>query len=385
MLLRLATETSVLASNRVTAMSVPLRFVNLCLAGALFLAGIRTHAQESAVLPRQFGSWTAASPSDVPSPLVPPVQRELGEGNTESINYSNRSKQIIVALRKYKDPSSAYAAYTLELNPGMQLSDVRSLSAAGQGHVVMLIGNFVVDVEQAKNISSADIEDLAATLESHADGTPLPPIRAYLPEDKLIQGTQRYALGPAGFDAALATLNESRFAPITAEIGFATGAEAMLATYQSERNKSQDLLIIDYPTPQIAEQRLHHIQGAFAANPNLAGATVERKASLLSVVLSPASAEAAAKLRDEIRYETSVTWNEPSQTLTDPPWVVVLKGIFIGTFAFCGIAIVVGIAFGGVRVLTKRLFPGKVFDRTEDIEVLQLGLSGKRIDPRDFY
>jgi hypothetical protein len=45
----------------------------------------------------------------------------------------------------------------------------------------------------------------------------------------------------------------------------------------------------------------------------------------------------------------------------------------------------VGIAFGGVRVLTKRLFPGKVFDRPENVEVLQLGLSGKKIDPTDMY
>jgi len=63
----------------------------------------------------------------------------------------------------------------------------------------------------------------------------------------------------------------------------------------------------------------------------------------------------------------------------------VVKDIFVGTLAFCGIAIVLGIAFGGVRVLTKRFFPGKVFDRPEDMEILQLGLSGKRIDPRDFY
>ena len=44
-------------------------------------------------------------------------------------------------------------------------------------------------------------------------------------------------------------------------------------------------------------------------------------------------------------------------------------------------AVVLGIAFGGVRVLTKRFFPGKVFDRPEQIEVLQLGISGKKIDP----
>jgi hypothetical protein len=31
------------------------------------------------------------------------------------------------------------------------------------------------------------------------------------------------------------------------------------------------------------------------------------------------------------------------------------------------------------------LLPGKVFDRPQDIEVLQLGLSGKKIDPTDMY
>ena len=48
-------------------------------------------------------------------------------------------------------------------------------------------------------------------------------------------------------------------------------------------------------------------------------------------------------------------------------------------------ALVLGVAFGGVRVVTKRFFPGKVFDRPNQMEVLQLGLSGKRIDPSDFY
>jgi hypothetical protein len=50
-----------------------------------------------------------------------------------------------------------------------------------------------------------------------------------------------------------------------------------------------------------------------------------------------------------------------------------------------GVATALGIAFGGVRVITKRLFPGKVFDRPEDIEVIQLGLSGKKIDASDMY
>jgi len=59
--------------------------------------------------------------------------------------------------------------------------------------------------------------------------------------------------------------------------------------------------------------------------------------------------------------------------------------IFLFTGLFLGVATGVGIAFGGFRVIIKRMFPGKVFDRPEDIEVLQLGLSGKKIDPTDMY
>src|ERR1043166_5151622 len=145
----------------------------------------------------------------------------------------------------------------------------------------------------------------------------------------------------------------------------------MLARYQSTRKKTEDLLIIDYPTPQLAEQRLHHIESVLAANPDLAGTTVERKTSLLSLVLSPASAQAAAQLRAGIQYRAQVTWNEPSQTLTDPPSLVVVKDIFVGTLAFCGIAVVLGIAFGGVRVLTKGFFPGKPFSSARELRQTQ--------------
>src|SRR5208283_3477635 len=109
------------------------------------------------------------------------------------------------------------------------------------------------------------------------------------------------------------------------------------------------------------------------------------KGSVLSMVMAPSSNKYAAKLRQSINYETQVTWNEPSATATEPPILSTLVKIFIGTGVFMLVAVVLGVAFGGVRVLTKKFFPGKVFDRPEQMEVLQLGLSGKRIDPRDFY
>src|SRR5579859_677304 len=190
--------------------------------------------------------------------------------------------------------------------------------------------------------------------------------------------------GPAAFQAALDKLGKAEFAPLTKEAGFDFGAEAMFANYQKAK-ESGVLLLIDYPTPQLAEQHLRHLDAVLSPAEKQAGTTVERKGSLLSLVLRPPSAAFAAELRNGVHYQTEVTWNEPTHKLTDPPWVVVLGRILIFTLMFMGLTVAVGAAFGGVRVLLKTFFPGKVFDRPGQMDVLQLGLSGKRIDSRDFY
>jgi hypothetical protein len=161
-------------------------------------------------------------------------------------------------------------------------------------------------------------------------------------------------------------------------------AEAMFAQYRTGKGEAV-LLLIEYPTPQLAELHLHHFDTDLSATSKQAGTTVERKASLLSLVLKPSSATYAESLRNAIRYQTEVTWNEPTHKLTDPPWLVILGRILFMTLLFMGLAVAVGAAFGGVRVLLKMIFPGKVFDRPGQMDVLQLGLSGKRIDSRDFY
>jgi hypothetical protein len=48
-------------------------------------------------------------------------------------------------------------------------------------------------------------------------------------------------------------------------------------------------------------------------------------------------------------------------------------------------AVVAGLAFGGVRIAVKRLLPGRVFDRGDQLDVLQLGLGSKPINSEDFY
>jgi hypothetical protein len=248
--------------------------------------------------------------------------------------------------------------------------------------VVDQVGNFVVQVESAKtkDFAESDWNALKDALRKQADKTPLPPIREYLPQQDLDAATQRYALGPAGFRAAAESLGKPEFATLAEVVGFSTGAEAMLAQYKA----GALLILIDYPTPQLAELHLRHLETSLPEKAKQGGTTIERKGSLLSVIMASTPGY-AAKLRDGVNYETQVTWNEPSGTATDAPWGVVLYRIFVGTGIFMVAAVVLGIGFGGIRIFTKRLFPGKVFDRPEQMEVLQLGLSGKRIDPRGFY
>lgn len=337
------------------------------------------------LLPHKLGSWTASpNTTSETSPLPPGVAKETGYSE-ETRDYTSGDKSIHVSLQKYRDPTSAYEGYTAQLNPGLQPSSLAITSAVSRGkYILALVGNYILKVEKPTDVSATDLRDLITPVDEIADKSPYPPIANYLPDAGMIEGTQKYALGPEGFKNALEAAQLDGYLNLAKEVGFESGAEAMVANYRHGQDAGT-LVTIIYPTPQLAEQHLHHLESVLPAGAANAGTKVERRTALLSLVLSPSSPEFAAALRKSVNYETQVVWNEPTHSLTDPPWVSVLKTIFMGTFVFCGVALGLGIAFGGFRIIVKRLFPGKVFDRPDSLEVLQLGLTGKPIDPKDFY
>jgi hypothetical protein len=370
-----------------------MRRLSLFVCGIALFSAAPLSAQQ--ILPDQFAAWQQGShPPIVMWPRTPGVQRpdpgpyytriliESGVTRVEEHYYEKSGAELTIRLFKLRDPSSAFEVYTSLLRPGIVPSNVGQVSAFDKDGVLVLEGSLVL--ESTANVSKEDLGALVKAVEAGSEKGPLPPIRTYLPASGRLLGSERYALGPDAFRQALATLSRDDFAMLTAAAGFNSGAEAMLARYKTGKDDGV-LLLLEYPTPQLAEQHIHHLEEVVPAAAKQAGTEIERKGSLLSMVLSPSSAEYAKNLREAADYETQVTWNEASQTATDPPITSIMVKIFIGTGVFMVAAVVLGIAFGGVRVITKRFFPGKVFDRPEQIEVLQLGLSGKRIDPSDFY
>jgi hypothetical protein len=334
------------------------------------------------ILPDAFGSWHSNG-CDANS-QSPTLSQETGQREFRQCQFTSGKQTATIWAGMYRDPSSAYEVYTSLLRPTMQPSTVGRFTAVDGKGLLALVGDVVVGVDQPRNVSTKDLQELASIVAARSDKRPLPPIREYLPKEDLVNATQRYALGPVALRAAAESVGKPEIAGLADAAGFTQGAEAMLAQYRRGRDAGV-LLLIDYPTPQLAELHSHHLETALAETPSTAGVKIERRGSLLSMVIAPSSPSFAERLRGAVTYETQVTWNEPSQTATDPPWAVVLYRIFVGTGVFMVMAVAFGVAFGGFRVFIKRLLPGKVFDRPEQMEVLQLGLSGNKIDTRDLY
>ncbi len=352
----------------------------LLVCGIALLSGASLSAQTSP-LPKQFHGWKLTGCTANPDHFA--FGKEAGERGFRMCQFTSGDKIIGIQAGKYQDPSSAFEVYTGLLRPGIVPTNLGQVSAFDKDGVLIQVGSLVVS--STANVSKDDLGALVKVLEASSGLAPLPPVRTYLPLAGRLLGTERYALGPEAMKAALAELGQSGMLGLVRAAGFSSGAEAMLARYSSGGKDSAVLVLLEYPTPQLAEQHIHHLDEVLPAAANQQKLNIVRKGSLLSLVLSPSSAEYAKNLREAIDYETQVTWNEPSQTATDPPITSTLVKIIMGTGVFMVAAIVLGIAFGGVRVVTKIFFPGKVFDRPNQMEILQLGLSGKRIDPTDFY
>lgn len=359
---------------------------------ALACAGASAQA---ILLPDRFETWQAEGPAKTlkvqdlgtnwsQSANAEQVVQEAGVARIEQRAYRSGNDEITLRLFTFRDPSSAYEFYTFLLAPGMRNLGLGEDSALSQQDARFLAGNLVVQATLSPATKPESLREIFTGLRSKADPTPLPPLKGFLPAKWRIFGSEKYALGPEGFKAAMTSLNQGAYANLTKEVGFQNGAEAMLARYQGEKGGAV-LLLLEYPTPQLAENHLHHLKQALPASAGQSGVTIERKASLLSLVFGATSPMHAQVIRDEVNYETLVVWNEASQTATDPPLVQILYKIFLFTSFFLVFTAITGIAFGGFRILVKHWLPGKVFDRPQDIEILQMGLSGKKIDPTDMY
>jgi hypothetical protein len=370
---------------------------------ALFFWGLSAgSASAQGILPSSFAGWNAAAPAAQASASHleqfsgdrAAILREYGVDAAERRDFERGSQAATVTLYRMVDPSAAFGAFTFLKNPEMApLAQSGSAAYAAGEHdkAILVIGNLLLEVSSPQDRpGDPDLAQLAIAVTPRADARPFPRIIDFLPTEGRVTGSERYVLGPK----AMAQVFPAGPHGETDWVGFDRSAEAMVARYHlksAPKDQEMVLLLATYPTQQIAADQYGALNKWFALNVDAAAANGRpivygtRMSSMVAMVAGAPSRDTAASMLGQIRYFTQVTWNEPSQNFSDPSISTIVVGAITYTGLIMMIALAAGLGFGGFRIFMKFLLPGRVFDRSRDVEILQLGLASKPVEVKDFY
>ncbi|HXE89751.1 MAG TPA: DUF6599 family protein [Terriglobales bacterium] len=331
-------------------------------------------AQIAPLLPDSFAGWQKQAPSQkstqaqIADPTQPALLAEFGFTDFESARYVRGDRSFDVRAARFRDSSGAYGAFTFYRPPEMQEEQLGDMGGSVDRHVLFYRGNILVTavLDRLTAMSAAELRALADALPqgTSREGTQAPSLPAYLPHTGAVRNSGRYILGPAG----LATSG----LPLPAEsLDFSSNPEIALARYQTTGGEAM-LAVISYPTPQIAAARLKTLEAFGASRPDLRLNT--RRSGPLVAVVSGVTPGDAQPLLAAVNYDADITWNE--NTFLSPRDNIgnLLLAIFVLIGFILLFALVAGVAFGGVRIFVKRLFPGRVFDRPQEMEIIRLNL-----------
>ena len=369
-------------------------YISLSLVAILLsFTAISTFAQ--AVIPDSFAGWSCngrsafnpAQPSEIasqtPSSVGNNVLAEYGFVAGEQCEYTRASEKLGVQVYRMKDPSGAYGLYSYMRTADLLHGGLTEHSALGPSRALALDGNLLLDIRGTDlPKKEKDLKALVADVKLHAEEGPLPSLPDEMPSQGMVEKSDHYLLGPA-------TLYQ--FVPVATNdwLGFSQGAEAESARYSAEGHELT-LLLVDFPTPQTAAKKLAELQKLYhvnAVNPDPGSSPLfaKRSMTLLAIVYGARRQAEADALLKQVESGAEITWNEPTFQFKEPPITAMIAGTIVGAGVICMFAIISGIAFGGIRLVVKRFFPDKVFDRSSHLQVLQLGLASKPINSEDFY
>ncbi|HYH01010.1 MAG TPA: DUF6599 family protein [Terriglobales bacterium] len=358
-------------------------FLTIAIVASLVPSGLA--ADSPTLLPNEFAGWTKASSTTSTDPAIADptnaaLLKEEGFTDLETSEYTRPERKITVRAARFADATGAYGAFTLYKEPEMTPVDMggkpgESLGASLNNRVLFYRSNVLVQVtlDRITAMTAGELRELASMLpQAQGPAKNLPILPTYLPRQSYVKNSAKYVTGPVGLARAGSPIPEH-------VVGFAQGAEVVLGQYNSSAGTAT-LMLISYPTPAIAGERLRQITALnqnppATSNPELA-APFEAKRTGPMVVLTAGriSSSEAKSLLASVNYDADITWNENTYFSKKDNVANFLVNLVILVGMLMLVALGIGVAFGGVRLLVKRFFPGKVFDRPEDMEIIQLHL-----------
>jgi uncharacterized protein DUF6599 len=338
------------------------------------------------ILPPQFAGWqisgsaqTSKDP-EVADSVNAALLKEYGLTDFESCTYTlEDGRKVALKAIRFADASGAYGAFTYYKMPQMLKESIPDQGASLNERVLFYRGNILVDAvfEKLSAMSAAELRELAEALPLPTGNTRnLPSLPQYLPKSGYVKNTAKYVVGPVGL--------EKINAPLSAQlVDFNSSAEVALGNYQSS-DGAATLMLIAYPTPQLAAEHLRRIDAANQTNAHaqagspiaIAGPIFDKRTGPILVIATGAISQGEARaLLSAVNYEADVTWNENTYQGKKNN----LANLLLNVFLLCGILIVfaavAGLAFGGIRIFFNHILPEKVLHREKDTDFISLNLS----------
>jgi hypothetical protein len=346
-------------------------------------------AFSTAVLPAEFAGWQlkgeVARSSDpaAADEANAPVLKEYGFVRLEKAAYTrDDGRNLTIRAAVFEDASGAYGAFTYYYSDEMGEETIGGQAAFLNNRVLFYEGNVLVDAvfDRMSAMSAAQLRELAGLLPQAQGNKNNPPLLpTYLPkrafQKNFEKNTTKYILGPVALDRVGSPLPVSM-------VDFKSGAEVVMGHYAATAGDST-LMLIEYPTPQIAAERLRQIDASHQITQQQPGVESmvdvgpffdTRTGPIVVIAAGPLSKSEARSLMSSISYDVDVTWNENTYVSKKDNLANFLFNAIVLCGIVVGLALVAGIAFGGLRLIVKRFFPDSMFDRREAMEIISLHL-----------
>jgi hypothetical protein len=311
-------------------------------------------------------SYNSKSLADL-RPKDAPIFNEYGFKRAVCQDFEQNGDSISVELYEMEDVSAAYGIFTF-----LRSGNARSLQGVGhlgqqQDAVISFMQNsyFVTlrSEARASRVQPILLKMAQAISRALPKAFMMPPIVARLPKQNLAKGSEFYALGSLALSQKLPLGNKDIF-------GLADGAEAVVADYQFAEDRAR-LLLIYYPTQQLARKYLESGYKAYTVQNPHQSVFYRRDGPQVALILGARSAENATSLLERISYVSTVSWDPKAQPLS-------VARMMLNIFNYIGVMLALtlaaGLLFGVIRILLRRFFPGRFFDRPEIMEIIRLNL-----------
>jgi hypothetical protein len=358
-----------------------------CVPEVLLGAAKPPEAHAHAILPPAFAGWqmqgAAQTSQDAAAadPTNASTLREYRFTDFASATYTqDDGRTLKVRAARFADASGAFGAYLFYLQPNMNKEQIGDQGVSMGDRVLFYRGHVLIDAKFSEQTATtaAELRELAGALPRPGGNSGnLPSFIQFLPPRNYIPNTQKYLMGPV----ALAALD----APVTQDqVDFGASSEVTLAHYQLPSGEAT-LILISYPTPQLAAEHLRRIDAAHqiaesgqegVSTINGSGTFFDKRTGPIVAIASGQMSESDAKaLLGMVNWRATVTWNSPTNNAEVRDLYKLILNIVVLCAILAGLAIIAGFAFGGFRILMKRWYPDRVFDRPEQMEFISLHLT----------